>query len=67
MSNFIPWNSQPLNEWAAKYARGKLIELDGQLTHYIEKGSGEPIILIHGFFFDTNMWNQSIDFLAQKI
>ena len=52
MSGFVPWNSQPLEDWAARYAPGKFIELDGLTTHYIEKGSGEPVILLHGFFFD---------------
>lgn len=66
MSGFIPWDSQPLDEWAKKYARGKFIDLDGLSTHYIEKGSGEPLIILHGFFFDTNMWNDSIDVLAEK-
>ena len=45
---------------------GKFIDLDGLSTHYIEKGSGEPVILLHGFFFDHNMWNASIDILAEK-
>ena len=66
MSGFVPWNSQPLDEWSSKHAPGKFIELDGLSTHYIEKGSGEPVILLHGFFFDHNMWNASIDVLAEK-
>ena len=66
MPGFVPWNSQPLDEWAAKYAPGKFIDLDGLSTHYIEKGSGEPVIFLHGFFFDHNMWNASIDVLAEK-
>lgn len=66
MTSFTPWSSQPLEEWAEKYASGKFIELDGLSTHYSEKGSGEPIILIHGFFFDSNMWNKNIDVLAEK-
>ncbi len=66
MSDFVPWNSQPLVDWASKHAPGKFIELDGLSTHYIEKGSGEPVILLHGFFFDTYMWNKSIDVLAEK-
>ena len=66
MAGFIPWNSQPLDDWASKYAPGKFIELDELSTHYIEKGSGEPIILLHGFFFDTYMWNKNIDALAEK-
>jgi len=66
VSNFIPWNSQPLEEWASKYAPGKFIELDGLSTHYIEKGSGEPVIFLHGFFYDTYMWNKNIDVLAER-
>ena len=66
MPGFIPWNSQPLEDWASKYAPGKFIEVDGLSTHYIEKGSGEPVILLHGFFFDTYMWNKNIDVLAER-
>ena len=66
MAGFVPWNSQPLDDWASQYAPGKFIELDGLSTHYIEKGSGEPVILLHGFFFDTYMWNKNIDLLAEK-
>ena len=66
MAEFVPWNSQPLDEWAKKYATGKFITLDGHSTHYIEKGAGEPVILIHGFFFNSYMWNKNIDALASK-
>jgi len=66
MSSFIPWNSQPLDEWAEKYAEGQFIDLDGHSTHYRVKGDGEPLILIHGFFFDSHMWDTSIDVLAQR-
>jgi len=66
MPGFIPWNSQPLEDWTTKYATGKVIELDGLPTHYVEKGSGEPVILIHGFFFDSYMWNKNIDILAKR-
>lgn len=66
MAGFIPWNSQPLEDWASKYAPGKFIELDGLSTHYIEKGSGEPVILLHGFFYDTYMWNKNINVLAER-
>jgi pimeloyl-ACP methyl ester carboxylesterase len=66
MPGFIPWNSQPLEVWTTKHASGQIIELDGLPTHYIEKGSGEPVILIHGFFFDTYMWNKNINVLAER-
>ena len=66
MSKFIPWNSQPLETWAEKYARGKLVDLDGLQTHYIESGQGDPVLLLHGFFFDTHLWDQNIDALASQ-
>ncbi len=65
MPQTVPWNSQPLKEWTDKHAPGKIIELNGRTTHYIEKGSGPPLILIHGFFFDSYMWHKNIDSLAQ--
>ena len=66
MSKQVPWNSQSIETWSAEYAPGTFVELDGIRTHYIEKGSGPPVILIHGFFFDTYMWNRNIDALAEK-
>jgi pimeloyl-ACP methyl ester carboxylesterase len=66
MSGSIPWNSQPLNEWASQYAEGKFIELGGRSTHYIEKGEGDPIILLHGFNFDSYTWATNLDVLAEK-
>ncbi len=66
MPEFVRWNSQPLDVWASKYAQGKSIDLGGRTTHYIEKGEGEPVILVHGFFYDSYMWASNIDVLAQK-
>ena len=66
MSEFIPWNSQPLDFWASKYAQGKFVDSDGRRTHYIEKGEGEPVILLHGFFYDSYLWAANIDALAQN-
>jgi pimeloyl-ACP methyl ester carboxylesterase len=66
MVQFVPWDSMPLHEWSTKYAGGNFIDLDGYSTHYIEKGSGEPVILLHGFYFDSYMWNKNIDVLAEQ-
>jgi pimeloyl-ACP methyl ester carboxylesterase len=65
MTEFIPWSSQPLDFWAARYAQGKFIDLDGRKTHYIEKGKGEAIILLHGFLYDSYLWAANIDALAR--
>jgi pimeloyl-ACP methyl ester carboxylesterase len=50
--------------WAKKYAEGKLIDLEGRRTHFIEAGSGEPVILVHGFAFDTFTWHNNFEALA---
>ena len=64
MSKFIPWDSQPLEQWTAQYARGKLITLDGLQTHYLEQGEEvdgvAPVIFIHGFFYDSYLWNANL-------
>ncbi len=66
MPAYIPWNSQDLHEWASKHAPGTLIDLDGHATHYVERGTGEPVILLHGFFYNSCMWEKNIDALAEK-
>ena len=65
MSDFIPWDSRSLDEWRSKYAPGKILDIDGLSTHYIECGQGEPVILIHGFYQDLNTWIKNIDALAR--
>lgn len=65
MSEFIRWNSQPLDLWAGKYAQGKFVDLDGRRTHYIDKGEGEPLLLLHGFFYDSYLWAANMDALAE--
>jgi pimeloyl-ACP methyl ester carboxylesterase len=66
MADFISWDSQPIDVFAQKYAKGKFIDLNGRSTHYIEKGDGDVIILLHGFFYDSYMWEKNIDILAEQ-
>jgi pimeloyl-ACP methyl ester carboxylesterase len=42
------------------------VTVDGKKVHYLEKGSGSPVILIHGFLYHTVMWQKNIDALAEK-
>lgn len=54
-------------EAAGKFAKGKFVSLsDGKKVHYIEKGIGEPLILIHGFYYHTVMWKKNMDALAEN-
>ena len=66
MSLAVPWNSQPLKEFGDKYAKGKFVEIDGLQTHYIEKGEGDAVIFIHGFFYDSFQWIKNVDVFAEK-
>ncbi len=53
-------------EAVQKFAKGKFVTVDGKKVHYIEKGNGAPLILIHGFLYHTVMWKKNIDALAEK-
>ena len=53
-------------ESAKQYAKGNFVMVDGKKVHYLEKGSGNPVILIHGFLYHTVMWQKNIDALAEK-
>ncbi|TXH73415.1 MAG: alpha/beta fold hydrolase [Lysobacteraceae bacterium] len=66
MSEFVAWNSQPLERWAERYAQGKFVELGGHRTHYLERGEGPPLILLHGFFYDSFLWAENIDALSRR-
>jgi pimeloyl-ACP methyl ester carboxylesterase len=65
VSAFVPWDSQPLEQWAERHAEGRIIDLKGRSTHFVEKGEGPPVILIHGFNFDLNTWIANIDAVAE--
>lgn len=64
MTDFVPWNSQPLDDWAARFAEGGLIDLSGRRTHFIGRGQGDPVLLIHGFNLDWHTWTRNLDALA---
>lgn len=53
-------------ETAKQYALGKFVTVDGKKVHYLEKGSGSPVILIHGVLYHTVLWQRNIDALAEK-
>lgn len=64
--DFVPWNSKPLDDWARRHAPGNLVDLGGHSTHYLERGAGRPVILLHGFFYDSQMWHANIGALATQ-
>lgn len=66
MSEFTPWNSQPLDVWADRYAEGNFMDLAGRRTHFVERGDGKPVVLIHGFNLDLHTWTKNLDSLAAR-
>jgi pimeloyl-ACP methyl ester carboxylesterase len=44
---------------------GEFIRVGEANTHYIRKGKGKPLILIHGIFSSSFVWRKNIDALAE--
>jgi pimeloyl-ACP methyl ester carboxylesterase len=66
MAGFVPWDSQTLEAWSDRYAEGEVIDLDGRRTHYVKKGQGPPVLLVHGFNLDLYTWTANIDALSER-
>lgn len=45
---------------------GKFIEMDGVRFHYMERGIGSPILMVHGLGSYSYTWRHNIDALAQQ-
>lgn len=54
------------DEAVKQFAKGKIIAVDNKKVHYIVKGNGKPVIMIHGFLYNTAMWSRNIDELSKK-
>jgi len=65
LSTFVGWDSQPLDDWAQVHPPGYLVKLEGRKTHFVRKGEGPAVILIHGFNLDHNTWIENMDVLAR--
>jgi pimeloyl-ACP methyl ester carboxylesterase len=64
-NDFVPWDSQPLDDWAPVHPPGYVVDLAGRRTHFVKKGKGPPVVLVHGFNLDHNTWMFNIDVLAR--
>jgi pimeloyl-ACP methyl ester carboxylesterase len=65
MGRFVPWDSQPIDDWSRVQPPGYLVDLGGRRTHVVKKGSGPALILIHGFNLDHHTWIDNADVLAR--
>jgi pimeloyl-ACP methyl ester carboxylesterase len=48
-----------INSW-----RGKFIDIDGLRIHYVERGQGSPLLLVHGLGVYSYTWRYNIDAFA---
>jgi pimeloyl-ACP methyl ester carboxylesterase len=64
---FVPWDSQPLDEWTRVHAPGYTVKLAGRQTHFVRRGAGPPVLLVHGFNLDHATWLANIDPLARHL
>ena len=44
----------------------KAMELHDRRVSYVDRGQGEPLLLVHGFPLDQTMWRHQIDFFESK-
>lgn len=65
MPGLVPWDNRPLTSWEEVRPPGYVVDLGGRRTHFVRKGSGPPLLLIHGFNLDLNSWLANVDALAR--
>lgn len=57
------WNGRargvPLAELEARYATpdSRFLDVDGVRLHYMDQGSGEPVVLLHASFMNLRTWD----------
>src|SRR5512142_1578335 len=42
------------------------VQANGQTLHYLEQGTGEPIVLVHGSLGDYRTWRPQLEPFAQQ-
>ena len=50
----------------SKYGKNQFATVGGHNIHYIEAGSGKPLLLIPGLFNTCSTWNRVIPFLSKE-
>ena len=49
-----------------KYGKNEFVTVGGHNIHYIEVGSGKPLLLIPGLFSTCSTWNRVVPFLSKE-
>ena len=59
---FLPQETIPVSQLAGP--QDKFVTVNGQAIHYLQQGSGKPLILVHGFAGSTYTWRKLTALLA---
>ena len=51
---------------SAQATKGRFAEVNGIRMHYLQAGSGEPVVLLHGFGETSHMWRPLIKALTKN-
>jgi pimeloyl-ACP methyl ester carboxylesterase len=61
---FLPQETIPVSQLSGP--RDKFVTVNGQTIHYLQQGSGKPLILVHGFAGSTYTWRKLAPLLADS-
>ncbi|MDH5654673.1 MAG: alpha/beta fold hydrolase [Spirochaetia bacterium] len=53
-------------EQAILNAEGRIVKINNRRVHFIEKGHGPAIIMIHGYLYNTVMWDSQIEYFSKN-
>lgn len=62
---YCRWCQQELKRRRVNWF-GQYVDIGGELLHFVEKGAGEPLVLIHGFLCWSYSWRHNIPALAER-
>jgi len=57
---------RPYADVVASLPPDSLLEIEGQRVHVVDRGAGEPLVLLHGFGASTLLWEGVIPELARS-
>lgn len=56
----------PYREIRLQLPTDRLVEVDGRPVHVVQRGEGEPLVLLHGFGASTYSWRLVVPELAER-
>jgi pimeloyl-ACP methyl ester carboxylesterase len=62
------WFELPLDELISRYALpdSKFVDVDGVSVHYVDQGSGPPVIVLHASYLSLRSWDKVSALLSKR-